>query len=260
MPVCIFREVNIFAAMYRIFILLCGFLSMNALPVFGQFSDSIDYYLAANVSGNINKTTGTVNYLFNNGTKFSIQKDKIAFNTSNNWLYGENAGKLVNNDFVSSTDFNIYHKKKARFNYWGLANYTSSYSLKVKNQFQGGAGIAYKLVDREAAMLRISDGLIYESSRVVVNDSTDKTYNTVRNSLRVQFRYKYKKIFSFESAAFWQPSLTYSNDYIVNLQAGINIKLLKWLSFNSKFTYMQISRTQRENMLITYGITIEQYF
>ncbi|MFA6150172.1 MAG: DUF481 domain-containing protein [Chitinophagaceae bacterium] len=228
--------------------------------VSAQFSDTIDYYVAANLAGNINKTTASVNYLFNNGAKFSIQKDKLAFNTSNNWLYGENAGKLVNNDFTSSTDFNIYRKKNDRFNYWGLANYTSSYSLKIKKQFQGGAGIAYKVIDNPGLMLRVSDGVLYETSNVVINDSTDQVYNTFRNSLRIQCRYKFKKILSFESAAFWQPSLRYSNDYIVQVNAGLNLKLMKWLSFTSKFNYTRVSRTMRENMLITYGIILEQYF
>lgn len=244
--------------MYRFFLsisFVCTFFSVSA-----QFNDTIDYYLGANLAGNINKTTGSVNYLFNNGLKFGIQKDKIAFNTSNNWLYGENAGKLVNNDFVSSTDFNIYHKKKARFNYWGLINYTSSYSLKIKDQIQAGAGIAYKLIDKEAMMLRLSDGLLYENSNIVINDSTGQIYNTIRNSLRIQFRYKFKKSVSFESAAYWQPSLTLPDDNIVNITAGLNLKLLKWLSFTSKLNYINISRTQRENMLITYGIIIEQYF
>lgn len=248
-----------FARMFRFYCLVFSMLlcSRNASA---QFNDTIDYYVAANLSGNINKTTGLVNYLFNNGAKFSIQKDRIAFNTSNNWLYGENAGKLVNNDFISSTDFNIYHHKGARFNYWGLANYTSSYSLKIRDQLQAGAGVAYKVIGSATTLLRISDGLLYETSNIVVNDSTNQVYHTIRNSLRVQFRYKYKNRVAFESAAFWQPSLTYSNDYIVNMSASVSLKLLKWLSFNSKFNYMHISRTQRENMLITYGVVIEQYF
>lgn len=246
--------------MIRIAIRLIFISVILSSSVSAQFSDTIDYYVAANLAGNINKTTASVNYLFNNGAKFSIQKDKLALNTSNNWLYGENAGKLVNNDFTSSTDFNIYRKKNDRFNYWGLANYTSSYSLKIKNQFQGGAGVAYKLIDREEIMLRLSDGLLYETSNIALTDSTAQVYNTIRNSLRVQFRYKFKKLVSFESAAFWQPSLTYNSDYIVNINAGLNLKLLKWLSFTSKFNYIQVSRTNRENMLITYGIIIEQYF
>lgn len=246
--------------MYRKFILLICCIGLLPDLCSAQFNDTIDYYVAANLSGNINKTTGSVNYLFNNGAKFSIQKDKLAFNTSNTWLYGENTGKLVNNDFSSSTDLNVYHKKKARFNYWGLANFASSYSLKIKEQFQGGLGIAYKLIDKESTMLRISDGLLYEKSNIVLNDSDNQVYNTIRNSLRVQFRYKFHKMLSFESAAYWQPSVTYRNDYIVNVNAGLTLKLLKWLSFNSKFNYMHISRTQRENMLITYGIVMEQYF
>lgn len=246
--------------MIRFTFLIFNFLLLNNVSCYSQFSDTIDYYIATNLAGNINKTVAGTNYLFNNGAKFSIQKDRLAFNTNNNWLYGENSGKLINNDFISSTDFNLYHSPQSRFNYWGLANYTSSFSLKINSQFQGGAGVAYKLINMESMMLRISDGVLFESSNVVLNDSVNQTYNTIRNSLRLQFRYKFKKLLSFESASYWQPSLTYSNDYIININAGLNVKLLQWLSFTSKINYINISRTQRENMLITYGIVMEKYF
>lgn len=243
--------------MYRLRLLL-----LILFPVLAkaQFSDSVDYYISANLAGNVNNTNAGTNYLFNNGAKFSIQKDFLSFNTNNNWLYGENASKLINNDFSSSTDFNVFQKKNARFNYWGLANYNSSFSLKIKSQFQGGAGVAYKIIDHEALMLRISDGLLYESSDILLVNSNSQVYNTIRNSLRVQFRCKLKKIISFESAAFWQPSLKYKNDFIVNVNASLNVKFLKWLSFTSKFNYIQVSRTNRENMLFTYGIVLERYF
>lgn len=246
--------------MLRCTCLLFTFIFLNCISCFAQFSDTIDYYISTNLAGNINKTAAGTNYLFNNGAKFSIQKDRLAFNTNNNWLYGENSGKLISNDFISSTDFNLYYSPQSRFNYWGLANYTSSFSLKINSQFQGGAGVAYKLISSELMMLRLSDGLLFESSNIVLNDSVNKTYNTIRNSLRLQFRYKFKKLLSFESAAFWQPSITYTNDYIININAGLNVKLLHWLSFTSKINYINISRTQRENMLITYGIVMEKYF
>lgn len=227
---------------------------------YGQFNDSTSYHLSSALSGNINKASGTTNYLLNQSLKFRIQKNRLVWNTSNVWLYGMNAGKLVNNDFTSNTDFNIYPKKDAPLNYWGLVNYTSSYSLKIISQFQGGAGMAYRIVGQKNVLLRISDGLLYERSKVILSDSATEAYSTVRNSLRLQLRLKLSDWLSTESTGFWQPSLLDGTDFIINANSTLNLKIKKWLSLTASVNYMKISRTQRENLLFIYGAVVDYYF
>ena len=241
-----------------ILLLLLGcFVQVKA---FAQFNDSVHHNLGVNFSGTLNRSPVAKTYLLNNGFKYSLSKKKTQLNFNNAWVYGENSGKLTNNDYNASLDFNIFRDHKARLNYWGLAGYTTSYSLKVLNQLQTGLGAAYKVVDREYAMLRISDGILYENNSILQADSTKQNYGTIRNSLRVQLRLYYKKIISFESTGFWQPSLQYKNDYIINTQLALNIRLLQWLSLSTRYNYNRISRTDRENMLLTYGIVIDHYF
>ncbi len=226
-----------------------------------QFNDSVHHQIGANLSGTLNRSPTAQTYLLNNGFRYSLNKKKTQLNFSNAWVYGENSGKLTNNDYNASLDFNIFRDNRSRLNYWGLAGYTTSYSLKIRNQLQTGLGAAYKLIDKEGvAMLRISDGILYEANSLLVNEDEKENYSTLRNSLRVQLRLYYKKILTFESTGFWQPSLQHKNDYIVNTQLALNIKLLQWLSLSTRYNYNRISRTQKENMLFTYGVVIDHYF
>lgn len=225
-----------------------------------QFSDSVHHYLNAGLSGTLNQSSGSKNYLLNNALKYGFYKRRSGLNLNTGWIYGQNNDGLTNNDFTGALDFNIYRDTAARLNYWGLAAYTTSYSLKINNQFQAGAGAAYKFIDNRYLYLRVSDGFLFEQSDIAPTDSTRERYATVRNSLRLQLRWYPYRILSFESTAFWQPSLKSGNDYIVTSQLGMNIKLVKGLSLSTRLNYNRVNRTQKENLLFTYGVLFERYF
>ncbi|WP_300601301.1 DUF481 domain-containing protein [Niabella sp.] len=225
-----------------------------------QFNDSVHHYLNAGLSGTLNQSSGNKNYLLNNALKYRFYKQKSELNANAAWIYGQNNDGLTNNDLTTALDFNIYRDTASRLNYWGLAAYTSSYSLRINSQFQAGLGGAYKLVDNGLWYLRMSDGILFEQSKIAPTDSTLERYHTFRNSLRLQLRWYAYRALSFESTSFWQPSLKNINDYIITCQLGLNLKLVKWLSLSTRLNYNRISRTQKENLLFTYGVLFERYF
>ncbi|RFM30131.1 DUF481 domain-containing protein [Deminuibacter soli] len=225
-----------------------------------QFSDSAHYYFNYNSTGSINKTNDGSSYLLNNGFKFSVKKKTGVLNLNNNWIYGRSQTDLTNNDYNASLDFDLYQKKIPHFYYWGLANYTTSVSLKINNQLQTGAGAAYSLYDKPNAYLNISEGLLFETSNLFLNDTTHDIYHTFRNSLRVQFRFVVKNIFVIDGSNFLQNSLSRGSDYIVRSNLNLSVKLQKWLSFTTAFNYNKFNRTSRENLLLSYGLSFEKYF
>ncbi|ANH81255.1 hypothetical protein A8C56_09895 [Niabella ginsenosidivorans] len=239
---------------------LLALLLQLKLAAAAQFNDSLHHYLNINLAGTLNNASGDRNYLLNNFIKYKYYKRKSELNFNSGWIYGKNKDGLTNNDFSTSVDFNIYRDTAARINYWGLAGYTSSYSLKINNQFQAGLGVAYKLVDTKHMYLRVSDGILFEHSNLLINDSIPDIYTTFRNSLRLQLRLFPVQRVSFDGTAFWQPSVKNIGDYIITTQMGLSIKLMKWLSLSTRLNYNRISRTDKENLLLTYGILIEQYF
>lgn len=180
-------------------------------------------------------------------------------NFSNKWLYGEQQTTLVNNDFSTLLDVNLY-KTFPHFYYWGLCNYTKSYSLRINNQFQAGGGIAYNLVDRVNFKINLSEGVLYDYSDVTLADASHEVYGTSRNSARLQIKYYYKSLFTFSGAGYVQHSLQYGNDVIYKGDMDIAIRITRWLSLTGKLTYNKIERTKRENLFMTYGFTVDKFF
>ena len=109
-------------------------------------------------------------------------------------------------------------------------------------------------------MFSISNGVLYEYSDIVLEENDSYVYRTFRNSLRLQYRFNYRELITFSSTGFYQPSFRGLNDYIINANASLSIKVWKWVSFSAAVTYNNISRTSRENTLITYGLVAERFF
>lgn len=231
-------------------------LSYNAIA---QFNDSIHHHLKYAATGVFNKTNDGRSYVLNNAVSFTLNKRKITLNSSNAWIYGRQGHNLTNNDFYSGLNFDLL-KNLQRLYYWGLATFTTSYSLKINHQFQAGAGIGYNVFNREDLELVISDGVLYETNDLQLNPQTRDVYQTFRNSLRVKYRWEVKNLLVLDGSHFWQPSLSGFNDYIIRSSSSLTLKLRKWLGVTTAVNYNKLSRTRRENLLINFGLTAETYF
>lgn len=240
-----------------LFLFLFAILSQNCLA---QFNDTTHYYTNFASSGSINKTESSSTYLLNNTFKFGIKKKTIAMNFNNNWIYGKTDGVISNNDFNTSLDFNIFKSDSSHFYYWGLANYTTSVSLKINNQLQAGAGAAYYIFNNKNRVLNVSDGLLFDRGDLFLDDGTHDVYSTPRNSFRVFFKFVIKDLIVLDGSDFIQNSLTRRNDYIIRSTTNLSVKLRKWLALTTSYNYNRMNRTSRENSLLSYGLTAEKYF
>lgn len=235
------------------------FLLSSCFKARAQFNDTTNYHVIFNGTGSVNRARDGNAYLLNNGLRFELKKKSIALNATNNWVYGKSNGDLTNNDFSSVIDFNLY-KGIPHSYYWGLVNYNTSYSLKINKQLLAGGGIAYSVYDRPNAYLNISDGILYDLSDINTTDTTREVYHTYRNSFRVQLHFLIANLITIDSGNFLQNSLSRGNDYIIKSTFGLGFKINNWLTLNSSLAYNKISRTQSENLLLTYGLKVERYF
>jgi hypothetical protein len=224
-----------------------------------QYSDSIHYYTGYTSTGTFNKTNDNNSYLINNTLKLGARHKDITFNSNSKWLYGKQNEDLTNNDISSVWDVNLY-KTLPHFYYWGLFNYNSTYSLKVNSQVQTGAGIAYNIIDRKNFTVNVSDGILYEYSDLILEDTTWHIYDIARNSFRLQIKWNIKDVLVFSGTGFLQNSLRDERDYIIKSDLSLAVKLRKWLSLTSSYSFNKMSKTNTENSFLTYGIFIEKYF
>ncbi|MBC7390629.1 MAG: DUF481 domain-containing protein [Opitutaceae bacterium] len=228
-------------------------------PVYCQLNDTINYHLNYAGTGIINKTNDGNSYNLNNNVRFNISKKQLFMNTSNSWIYGIQSNKveknLTNNDFSSVIDFNLF-KTINNFYYWGLGSFDKSYSLKIDNRVQAGLGIGYSVLNNANITVTLSDGVLYEKS-----DLYDlEAYEILRNSFRLKFRFVYKNMIVLDGTDFYQNSLANSQDYIVKSISNLSFKINKLLSLTSSVTYNKLSLTQKENLLITFGLSLDKYF
>lgn len=237
--------------------LLCCLL--NSCIVFSQFSDTTHYFVNYAATGTLNRATEGNSYILNNAFIFEISKKNVSLNTSNSWVYGESNDKLTNNDFSSSLNFDLYKAVRTWY-YWGLASYTTSYSLNISNQFQTGGGIGHNTIRTKNAELVISDGILFESSNLYGPETGKLAYVTVRNSLRIKYRWVIANIIVLDGMHFWQPSVTDLSNYIVRSANNLSVTLNKWLSVTTSVAYNRYNQTNRENLLINFGLTFEKYF
>lgn len=239
--------------------LILGWMTGGDMEALGQFSDSTPYYAGLSASGIYNRTNTSRYYLLNNGISLSARRKDLRYNALGKWLYGRQNEQLSNNDVLSTIDVDLY-KTLPHFYYWGLFNYTSSYSLRIRTQLQAGLGGAYNIIDCKNTTLNISEGLLYEYSDIILEDSSIQKYSTPRNSLRIKVRLGIGKVLSFSGTGFYQPSLEYAHDYIIRSDLSLGLKILKWFSLTTSLTYNEMSRTGTRNLFFSYGLTIEQYF
>ncbi|WP_316808866.1 DUF481 domain-containing protein [Pedobacter agri] len=232
-----------------LFTILCYF-SANA-----QYSDSTNYHILLSSTGSINRTNDQRAYLLNNGLNFGMKKETFVLNSTTSWLYGKQNKSLSNNDFSSTLNFNLF-KGPPHFYYWGLVNYNTSYSLKLKNQLLAGGGIAYSFLDDSNAYINLSNGVLFDQSSLVVGES----YNTLRNSLRLQFHFLVKDILTIDGSHFLQNSFSRRGDYIIRSSTTIGLKLRKWISLTTALNYNRLNITGRENLNFTYGLSLDKYF
>lgn len=217
------------------------------------------YFAGFTSTGSVNKTNTTSAYLLNNEVNLGVKRKDVSVSAAGAWVYGNQDKKLTNNDYNTSLYADLY-KTFPHFNYWGLFTYTSSYSLKINNRFQEGAGIAYNIIDKDKLRFNLSDGILYENSDIYTSDTVRTVYFTFRNSLRLMLHASWKDIIVFDGTGFLQNSLNYSNDYILKGDLSLAFNIRKWLSLKTQFTYNRISRTESENVLFTYGLAIKKYF
>lgn len=239
--------------------LLLYFLTFGIFESYAQKVDTAHYYTGITTTGTYNKTNAYSSYVFSNNLDLSVKKRNLKAGFHTKWLYGKQQQELVNNDLSTAFNLDLY-KTFPHFYYWLLFNYNTAYSLKINNQLQTGLGVAYILFDTENAWLNISDGVLYDYSDIYVKDSVREIYQTPRNSFRLQLKLRMKEKLNFSSVFFLQNSFLDENDYIIRNENTVSYDLKKWLKLSAKCTYDRMNRTAKENLFLTYGLTVELLF
>jgi hypothetical protein len=188
--------------------------------------------------------------------KLGVTLGKFSMQNSDGWIYGEQANVKINNDYSSVLEGD-WMKNVTKLYVWGLGTFDKSYSLKINYRYQVGAGPGFTAVRNNRVSLILSDGIMFEEGDLMDPELGQFHYNTWRNSFRVKYRWLISNVMTFDGTGFIQPSLKdWGADNIIRYSTTLSVKLRKWLSVTSSLTYNKITRTDRENLVLTYGIAV----
>lgn len=240
----------------RLLLSACALITWGCTGSYAQaVTDTTSYHIDESATGFVNRAKDGNAYLVNNNLLFSVLRRNISLNAASSWVYGEQETGLTNNDISASIDANLF-KTVSKFYYWGLVTYDKSYSLKINNRGQAGMGIGYTLIDRDDASLVLSDGPLYETSKLY--DTSE--YQTVRNSLRIKYRFVIGKRLVLDGTNFLQNSLLSEQDYIIKANNNLSFKLNNWLSLTIATAYNKLNQTHSETLLCNFGFRVERTF
>lgn len=243
---------------FKLHILFILFVALWSRPAAAQFNDSLHYYTGITSTGTYNQTNTNRTFLLNNVLRFGVRQKRYSFNSMQKYLYGRQGIKIVNADFTSVWDFNLY-SRYSRLYYWGLMTYNSISSLRINSQLQTGLGVAVDIIDSKRMQFNVSDGLLYDFNDIQLQDTVKDVYQTVRNSFRVQFKMNFGNL-SLRASGILQNSFEYRKDYIIKTDFTLAYRFRKWLSFTMQSNYNKMNRTNKETLFITYGLNFERYF
>jgi hypothetical protein len=176
--------------------------------------------------------------------------------SSDGWIYGEQSRIKINNDYSSVLEGD-WLKNVNKFYLWGIGTFDKSYSLKINYRYQVGVGPGYTVVHNDKASVIVSDGLLFERGDLIDPELGQVSYSTWRNSFRVKYHWLIGDLLSWDGTGFIQPSLSHGHDNILRYTTTLSLKLRKWLSLTSSLTYNKLTRTDRQNLVVTYGISIK---
>jgi hypothetical protein len=243
--------------MKKLVLIICGFII--GIGARAQFTDSARHFVGYSGTGIINNTETTHSYVFRNIVQAGFNYGTTSGNASFGWVYGKLNKLRSNNDYESAVDLD-YRIDSSKFKVWVLGTYDKSLSLKINKRVQAGSGLSYDIFKKNNSRLNISDGILYESSDLLLPGDVNDVYHTWRNSLRVKYTFHIKQLVQLSGIHFLQNSLSDGNDYNIRSQSALSVKIFSFVSFTTAVTYNKINRLDRENFLLTVGLAMQKYF
>jgi hypothetical protein len=226
-----------------------------------QFNDTTHYHATLSSTGSINRTQDGNSFLLTNVLDFGMKRKDYSMNLNGNYVYGKQDNTLTNRDYNTLFNANLFRYTPFPHSfYWVLVSYNTSVSLKINNETEGGFGFAYSVIDSKNAYLNFSDGVLYDQSDLMVHDTIRDVYHTYRNSFRLMFHFAVKDILVLDGSNFLQNSFQRGSDYIIRSNTSLTFKLRKWIGLTTSLVYNKMNNTDSENLLFTYGLTIDKYF
>ena len=214
--------------------------------------DSLSYRFI----GDGNFTTGNVNRsLLVLRAEVIFQGPDVNISTNPRFTYGKQNRLLAERDTYVDLIVDVFKKKKVYV--FGLGTIERSNLRRINWRRLAGAGVGFRLLQKEKHDLSLTNAVIYEST-----DFEERpTLTTVRNSTRLKGRHSFlDDRMRLTHITFVQPALNDFSNLRWNTLISLEIPLNRWISMRGSFenSYESVVEATRKNndSRITFGIAI----
>ncbi len=214
--------------------------------------DSLSYRFI----GDGNFTRGNINRsLLVLRAEITLQGPAVNISTNPRFTYGKQNRLLAERDTYVDLIVDVFKKRKVYV--FGLGTIERSNLRRINWRRLAGAGIGFRLLQKERHNLSLTNAVIYEST-----DFEERpTLTTVRNSTRLKGRHSFlDDRMRLTHITFVQPALNNFSNLRWNTLISLEIPLNRWISMRGSFenSYESVVEATRQNndSRITFGIAI----
>lgn len=206
--------------------------------------------------GDGNFTRGNVNRsLLVLRAEITLQGPAVNISTNPRFTYGKQNRLLAERDTYVDLIVDVFKKRKVYV--FGLATIERSNLRRIDWRRLAGAGIGFRLVQKEHHHVSLTNAIIYEST-----DFQERpTLSTVRNSARLKGRHSFlEDRMRLTHITFVQPALNDFSNLRWNTLITLEIPLNQWITIRGSFenSYESVVEATRQNndSRVTFGIAI----
>lgn len=194
--------------------------------------------------------------------------EKLQIRSQNSYLYQE-FGKEKADEDILSLNFIEYNPEK-RFFPLAIGIVSSNFRREINVRYILGAGVTYKVIDKDNEWVKFSVSWEYENTNFRKNSFNFEEYegqnqiNTVRNTIWMSGKKKlFKEKLSLGLEAYFQPSLQDGNNYRWQADFSAEVPITNRLNFKINYlhTYERIvvEDQKQQDGILTFGVSWKNY-
>lgn len=227
-------------------------------------SDTTSFQLRATVTGVYQG--GNVRYQALRGNAAVVVRlpAHCTVKTENTSLYQAFSGRKTDND-LDSRNF-LYYNSQGRLYPFALGFLSTNFRRRLAFRYFTGAGITGQPIQRPRHVLKLSAGLMYETSRFSEGTfnreeySGNKEIKLARATLYMSGRhYLSGKTLRLYYDLYFQPSLSDRHNYRIHVNVGTDVRIGKGFSLTALYVFSHenvvVQGVQSGDALLTLGLS-----
>lgn len=246
---------------YSILVLI----NIFALPASAQIneSDTTLFQFRASLTGNLQKGNVQI-FTLRSKADISVAPSRAFVFKTQNTLLHQTIFKRKADEDIFSRNF-IYFRPSHSIYPFAIGFVATNFRRKIAFRYFAGTGVTWQIVRQPKHILKLSAGIIYESSAFKLNNfNIDKYDGATKIGLWRNTTWLFGKHDLFDRHLlfyydfYWQPAFADKNNYRYQVDIGLEFPIWKGLAFNALYTYTHenvvIQAIKPDDQILTFGL------